>query len=179
MNLKRNTTILYALILSCLFSSVGLAQLYPPVAGGGTPNITEECGAGSTTTCTVGGLSLTVLDPALLQCHTATAIVPFTFTSSGSPITSIVFTYSATAGVVCAVNTSGATGASGMAGTNGAGYGPITSPSSLTIGLGTQAFTIGTGYAYSTGALVIATYSSNSADYMVGTVTSYTGGVLT
>ena len=62
----------------------------------------------------------------------------------------------------------------GSAGPAGAGY-TATSTSSLTIGTGSKTFTTQSGLAYVAGNTVQATYASNSADYMFGTITSYSG----
>jgi hypothetical protein len=53
------------------------------------------------------------------------------------------------------------------------------STTSLAVGTGSKAFTIGTGYAYGAGTPVRATSRANIANYMDGTVASYSGGVLT
>jgi hypothetical protein len=55
-----------------------------------------------------------------------------------------------------------------------------TSTTSLAIGTGSKAFTIGTGYAFTGGQFVrAASRADPSVDYMDGTVLTYTGGVLT
>lgn len=55
-----------------------------------------------------------------------------------------------------------------------------TSATSLAIGTGSKAFTVGTGKAFVTGQTVrAASVASPAADYMDGTVTGYSGGVLT
>ena len=53
------------------------------------------------------------------------------------------------------------------------------STSSIAIGTGSKALTIGTGYGYAAGMRVRATATSDSAKWIEGIVTAYTGGVLT
>ena len=59
----------------------------------------------------------------------------------------------------------------------GAGY-AATSTTSLTIGTGSTTFTTQSGLAYTAGAIIQATDSANVANYMYGTVTSYSGTTL-
>lgn len=69
-------------------------------------------------------------------------------------------------------------GPSGVTGTAGAGY-RATSVSSVAIaGSGAQSFTTQSGLAYSAGARVRVTDSSNTANWMEGIVTSYSGTML-
>ena len=71
----------------------------------------------------------------------------------------------------------GAQGTIGAAGPTGPGYG-ATSTSSLTVGSGSTTFATQTGLAYSIGARARASSAANSANYMEGLVTSYTGTAL-
>ena len=66
----------------------------------------------------------------------------------------------------------------GVTGPQGAGY-DAASVTSLAIGTGSKAFTIGTGYAYSAGVRAKASSAADTANFMAGEVTSYTAGVLT
>ncbi|MEP6715562.1 MAG: hypothetical protein ABJC09_08295 [Terriglobia bacterium] len=68
----------------------------------------------------------------------------------------------------------GPAGPAGPPGTAGSGY-AATSTTSLTIGAGTAAFTTQSGLAYSAGARARASSAANSANYMEGLVTSYSG----
>lgn len=85
--------------------------------GTGTPNYSCTGGAGASTGCTItgGGFSITTAQYAqsLLGCFTSTGPVAATWTTSGSPITSIAFSYSSTSGVSCAINLSGVNGSPG------------------------------------------------------------------
>lgn len=60
----------------------------------------------------------------------------------------------------------------------GSGYSPATSTTSLTIGTGTQTLTTQSGLAYQAGAFVQIVSVANSSNYMLGTVTSYSGTTL-
>jgi hypothetical protein len=57
----------------------------------------------------------------------------------------------------------------------GPGYGPATSSTSFAIATGSATFTTAAGLAYSAGARVRASSNANSANYMEGFVTSYSG----
>lgn len=76
-----------------------------------------------------------------------------------------------------ATGATGAAGSNGTNGTNGAGYGG-TSTTSLAIGTGSKAFTTQSGLAYTNGARVRATASSDATKWMEGTAT-YSGTTLT
>jgi hypothetical protein len=54
-----------------------------------------------------------------------------------------------------------------------------TSVSSIAIGAGSKIFAVGTGYSYAVGNRIRATDSGNTANYVEGTVTSYSAGNLT
>jgi hypothetical protein len=91
-----------------------------------------------------------------------------------------------TTGATGATGAQGATGSTGVAGTNGtngangangAGY-AATSATSVAIATGSATFTTQSGLAFSAGARARASYSSNTADYMEGLVTSYSGTTL-
>lgn len=65
------------------------------------------------------------------------------------------------------------------AGNPGAGYGPATSTTSLTIGTGAKTLSVQSGLAYTAGAQVLISYTTAPAsDNMYGTVTSYSGTTL-
>lgn len=64
-----------------------------------------------------------------------------------------------------------------LSGSPGAGF-FCTSTTSLTIASGTQTFTVQANLAYTAGAIVIAASAANSANFMIGTVTSYSGTTL-
>jgi hypothetical protein len=69
-------------------------------------------------------------------------------------------------------------GYGGAAGAVGAGY-TATSTTSLAIGTGSKTFTTQAGMAYSVGARVRASSAANTANYMEGLVTAYSGVTLT
>src|SRR5579872_7473327 len=123
----------------------------------GSANVTATCN-GTTTSCavTISSLNLTVFDPALAQCHTGSAFVPLTgySTTGSSPITSVTLTYSSTVGpVICAVNSSGATGPAGPTGATGvAGPTGATGPAGAAGPTGATGATGTTGPAGATGA---------------------------
>jgi hypothetical protein len=81
------------------------------------------------------------------------------------------------AGSTGATGTTGTAGTNGTNGTNGTGY-AATSTTSLTIGTGSATFTTQSGLAYSAGARARASSSANTANYMEGLVTSYSGTTL-
>jgi hypothetical protein len=62
-------------------------------------------------------------------------------------------------------------------GTFGSGY-VTTSTTSITIGTGSQTFTVASGKSFVAGDPIIAAYASNGLDWMDGTVTSYSGTTL-
>lgn len=72
----------------------------------------------------------------------------------------------------------GAAGSTGAAGTNGAGYGG-TSTSSISFGTGSKVFTTQAGLAYTAGARVRATLSTDVTKWMEGVVASYSFTTLT
>lgn len=114
------------LIISC---AIALAQFPEPSGGSGggggvgAVNASATC-AGATTSCavTITSLNLTTMNPALIQCKTASAIVAITgYSTTGSnPITTVTPTYSSTSNVTCTVNSNGGAGAAGAAGADGA-----------------------------------------------------------
>lgn len=71
----------------------------------------------------------------------------------------------------------GATGATGSTGATGPGY-LATSTTSLLIAVASKTFTTQAGLAYAAGTVAQATSAANSANYMFGTVTSYSGTTL-
>lgn len=77
-------------------------------------------------------------------------------------------------GIAGATGPTGATGANGSDGAAGAGY-TATSTTSLLIAVASKTFTTQSGLAYSAGARIRASSAANSANYMEGTVTSYSG----
>jgi len=68
----------------------------------------------------------------------------------------------------------GATGSTGSTGATGPGYAAQSATSTL-IATGSKTFTTSSGLAYSAGARVRASSRANTANYMEGTVTSYSG----
>src|SRR5262249_59246154 len=72
---------------------------------------------------------------------------------------------------------SGPTGPTGPTGATGSGY-TATSTTSLTIGTGSKSFTTQAGLAYTSGARIRASSAANSANYMEGVVSSYSGTTL-
>lgn len=85
---------------------------------------------------------------------------------------------------ICLLPVNNSTSPAADGGTNWAVWIPnngysASSVSSLAIATGSKAFTVGTGLAYAVGNRARASSQANSANYMEGPVTSYTGGVLT
>ena len=74
--------------------------------------------------------------------------------------------------------TTGASGPTGPTGATGAGY-TATSTTSLLIAVASKAFTTQAGLAYTVGARARASSAANTANYMEGLVTGYTGTTLT
>lgn len=94
---------------------------------------------------------------------------PVSQTPSASDTTSFINTVAASAAAAAASSASAAVYAAALAGT---------SVTSNTIGTGAKTFTTQSGKQWGTGQYVIIVDSANSANYMIGQVTSYTGTTL-
>lgn len=180
------------LILALFLSLPAFAQDVILYEGRGTPisvagvkvlNPTaNSAGAVTSLAITISSLNLTAIDPASVFCYTGTTtrtpFTAYTFTTSGSaPIATVTISFSSTANITCGVNAtggSGTPGSNGANGSNGTGY-AATSTTSLAIGSGSKTFTTQSGLAYSAGARVRATSAANTANYMEGLATSYSG----
>jgi hypothetical protein len=182
--MKKNVV---SIVLICALAAFGQWQL--PSGGGGVGSVAGPNPSASSVTAVTSltinltSLNLTSTNSLVKDCWTGTGTartqVPITSVSALS-LTSITLNFTSTANVSCAVNATGgagpagANGSNGTNGTNGTGY-AATSTSSLLIGTGAKTFVTQAGLAYVIGSRIKATSAANSANWMQGVVSSYSG----
>lgn len=137
--------------------------------------------AGTPTAILNGTLALTASSTCYIRVATTTGVVSFvTSAPSGwpGPVSGYTALYELTTGAATVTDGVDWRQGVGTAGPAGTGYGG-TSATSFAVGTGSKAFTTQAGMAYQIGARVRAISSANTANYMEGLITAYSGTTLT